>query len=89
MSWWSELVKALVVEVRERPFSPRLILAPSAFARRALRVDLAQAFAEHGLPISGLSIIAPSEFQRAYNLVEPLLKAPPRSMPPSAPRHPI
>ncbi|MDE0882905.1 MAG: PD-(D/E)XK nuclease family protein [Myxococcota bacterium] len=75
MTWWNELLERCVAEVREQPFASRSILAPTAFARRSLRVDLTQALAEQGLPLSGWQILAPQEFKRLFQFGQ-LLRAP-------------
>ncbi len=66
MSWWPTLVSDLLEAVRNKPFESRALIVPSAFARRSLRVRLAQALAEHGLPLSGLQMLTPNQLHELY-----------------------
>jgi hypothetical protein len=68
MSWWAELVEELAEAIKEAPFERRTLIAPSTFARRSLRVELASELGRLGLPLSGLSIVAPHEVPELFEI---------------------
>ena len=68
MSWWPDLINALSHAVRSKPFERRAIIAPSAFARRSLRAELASELGAVGLPLSGLSIMTPQEVPELFEI---------------------
>ncbi|MEE2834863.1 MAG: PD-(D/E)XK nuclease family protein [Myxococcota bacterium] len=66
MSWWNALVEELTQSVRRDPFGARAVLAPSAFARRSLRAELATALGHRSLPLAGVTVCSIQEVPELF-----------------------
>ena len=66
MNWWPKLIGDLSLTIRSKPFERRAIIAPSVFARRSLRAELATDLGAIDLPITGVSIVTPQEVPELF-----------------------